>query len=432
MPRQLYTLALYLASPLFLLHLLLRGFGNPAYWRRWPERFGLVARSQSDAPLIWLHAVSVGETRAAQPLVRRLCELYPRHRILITTTTPTGSEQVGLLFGNSDLADRIDHCYMPYDLPGAISRFLKRKRPAAVIIMETEIWPNLFHQCRRGQIPLSMVNVRISAGSYQGYRRFPRLVAATLNQASLMLVQTEDDRGRLLFLEAPEKRVIVTGSIKYDLHLPDGIHQQTQALRQQWGASRPILLAASTHEGEEAQLLAAYKILAATHKDLLLVLVPRHPERFDAVSKLVTAATLSVMRRTQQKNQPVAAQTQVLVGDTMGELQLFFGACDVAFVAGSLVDIGGHNILEASALGIPTIVGPHVSNFKDIIKDAVSCGACIQIEDQQSLVDNIELLLTDNERYQQMADASLALIKNNRGALDKTLDQLAPLLDNKQ
>ena len=432
MPRHLYTLALYCASPLFLLHLLARGFGNPAYWRRWRERFGLVARSQSEAPLIWLHAVSVGETRAAQPLVRRLCEHYPDHRMLITTTTPTGSEQVNMLFTNSDVGDRIDHCYMPYDLPGAISRFLRRKKPAAVIIMETEIWPNLFHQCRRGHIPLSMVNVRISAGSYQGYRRFPKLVAATLNQASLMLVQTKDDRDRLLFLGAAEDRVEVTGSIKYDLHLPQQIQQQAQTLRQQWGTARPILLAASTHEGEETQLLAAYKILLAKHKDLLLVLVPRHPERFDAVAKLASAEKFSVMRRTQQKDKTVPADTQVLIGDTMGELQTFFGACDVAFVAGSLVDIGGHNILEASALGIPTVVGPHVSNFKDIIKDAVSCGACIQVEDQQSLVHNIELLLTDKVKYQQMAEASLALIKNNRGALDKTLDQLGPLLEEKQ
>lgn len=430
MHRLIYTVALYLATPLFLAHLLMRGFGNPAYWHRWSERFALFVKAAGPQPLIWLHAVSVGEARASQPLVRRLCEQYPEHRMLITTTTPTGSDQVRQMFGKGELAGRIDHCYLPYDYPSAIRRFLRRKQPQLVIVMETEIWPNLFHQCRARQIPLCMVNVRLSTGSYQGYRRFRQLVAATLQQVSLMLVQTRDDQQRLLDLGAAPENIRVTGSIKYDLHLPDDIRQQAQALRQQWGESRPVLLAASTHEGEEMQVLQAYATLRQQHKDLLLVLVPRHPERFVLVTKMANAEKYNVMRRTRQQGKPVPPVVNVLVGDTMGELQTFFGACDVAFVGGSLVDVGGHNILEAAALGIPTVVGPHVSNFRDITRDAVSYGACMQVQDPQQLATVVSELLSNRERYRQMAAASLKLIEDNRGALDKTLQQVTLLMKN--
>ena len=416
MQRLLYSIVFYLVSPLFIVHLLVRGLGNPAYWRRWPERFGLGSAVNTPGSLIWIHAVSVGETRATQPLVAALRQHYPDHRILLTTTTPTGSDQVRLLYG-----DTVDHCYMPYDLPGAIRRFLRRWQPSLAIIMETEIWPNLFQQCRARNIALCMMNVRISDKSFGGYQRFAPLVRLALSDAALIMAQTATDRKRLQALGARSDSLHVTGSIKYDLSVSDEVRIKSRDIHEQWGTRRAILLAASTHDGEEQQLLTVYRRLKQQYGNLLLELVPRHPERFDAVTRLAQSEKYKVMRRTRQQGQPLSADVDILVGDTMGELQAFYGACTLAFVGGSLAEIGGHNILEAAALGVPTLVGPHVSNFRDITRDAVAEGATVQVDNADQLFDVIDGLLADPAACNAMANAARDLVENNRGALASSL-----------
>ncbi len=460
MVRILYSLLLYLLLPVVLVRLSWKGMRNPAYRRRWPERLGFI-QPLPQPGTIWLHAVSVGETRAAVPLVRALMQRYPGRRLLITTMTPTGSAQVRELFG-----DAVAHCYVPYDLPDAVRRFLDRTRPDLALIMETELWPNLFHQCHERGIPLLVANVRMSEKSMGRYLTFAALTRATLQQVSLFAVQFEADALRLRRLGAAPERVRVTGSIKFDIHRPPELETQAQALRLAWGRDRQVWLAASTREGEEEAVLAAYRSLKIRFPSLLLVLVPRHPERFTAVVRLCRDAgfaialrsaqlqllrppgepmdgrgralsgtsagmaevlTQSLSRQTQEQFS-VGPATNILVGDTMGELTLFFGAADVAFVGGSLVPTGGHNILEACAAGVPVVFGPHMFNFAEISRLTVERGAGRRVSDTADLAVAVGAYLADGPLRMATGAAGRRMIEENRGALAANLGLIQTLL----
>ena len=414
--RFLYSVVLILLLPLVLIRLIVRGRRNRGYWQRWSERFGFVAAQR--APVIWIHAVSVGEVRAAAPLVRAL---RTRHtdRILITTMTPTGSLTVRQLFG-SDVA----HCYVPYDLPDAVRRFLGRMQPRLALIMETELWPNLFHACRARGIPVVVANARLSEKSARGYARFARLTRDTLTCVSAIGAQAESDAERLRVLGAPA--VTVTGSIKFELAIPADFTERGRALRRALG-TRPVWVAASTREGEEDIVLDAFRRLRERQPALLLVLVPRHPERFDAVARLCISHGFNIERRS-ARHESVAAQTDILLGDTLGELLLFYAAADVAFIGGSLKPLGGQNLLESLAVGTPVVFGPHMFNFSDISRMSLECGAARSVIDAASLADAVARWLVNDAERRDAGDAGRRMVEENRGALDKTLALLDSVL----
>jgi 3-deoxy-D-manno-octulosonic-acid transferase len=409
--RYLYTLILTLLTPFVLLRLLWRGRRNPGYRRRWGERFGFIRPPALRAP-IWVHAVSVGEVQAAAPLIRRLIERYPERGLVVTTTTPTGSSRVQALFG-----ERVFHCYLPYDLPAPVNRFLRRVRPAVAVVMETELWPNLFAACDRKGIAVLLANARLSPKSAAGYGRFAGLTRQTLSCIRLIAAQSEADAQRFRALGAP--RVETVGNIKYDLYLPEGIAEEARALRQQWGAERPVWIAASTHEGEEEAALDAFAAVRKDHGDCLLIVVPRHPERFDRVAELCTQRGYGVARRS--AGGPPSAQTDVLVVDTLGELLLFYAAADVAFVGGSLVPVGGHNMLEPAALGVPVISGPHLFNFSEVGQLLSDADALVKVNDGRELAGAVMRLLDDSGERREMGERGRAVVEANRGALDRLL-----------
>lgn len=413
---RVYTWLLRLLVPAILLRLFLRGWRQRDYWRRIPERFGFVASPGGDQPIVWIHAVSVGEARAALPLVRALAQRHPDYRVWLTTMTPTGSATVRSLF-----AERVAHSYVPYDLPSAIERFLERVRPVAAIMMETEIWPNLYHRLAARGVPIVMANVRLSERSFRRYLKLKGLTRATLAQVSAFAAQSEADAERLRALGAPAQAVYVTGSVKFELELPASLHEAAQGLRREWGALRPVWVAGSTHEGEEPLLLEAYRALKGRFPDQLLVLVPRHPERFSAVARLARRQGLRTALRSETRGAALDPAVEVLVGDSMGELMLFYGAADVAFIGGSLVPKGGQNLLEAAALGKPVVFGPHMFNFREIARLALERGAAVQVHDAAALCAALGDFLGNANRRFAAGEAGRRLIEENRGAAARTL-----------
>ena len=397
-----------------LTRLVWRGFRNRGYWQRWDERFGFVPRLTG--PVIWVHAVSVGEARASAPLVKALRRDYPGHRLLITTMTPTGSATVRDLFG-----DQVAHCYAPYDLPTAVWRFLNRTRPKLALVMETELWPNLFRQCHRRGIPLVLANVRMSEKSARGYQRFAGFTRATLANVRCTGAQTESDAERMRALGA--SNVEVTGSIKFEMQLPEDLHEKARALRAGFG-ERPVWVAASTRGGEEEYVLDAFARLREQLPDLLLVLVPRHPERFDTVAKLCRQRGFPIERRSERKD-GVAPETAILLGDTMGELLLFHAAADVSYIGGSLVPRGGQNLLEAAAVGTPVVFGPHMFNFSEISRMALERGAGRQVRDAAALAEAVGDYLANPAARRAAGEAGRLLVEENRGALVRTLTLVA-------
>lgn len=412
--RFVYSSILYLLTPFFLLHLLRRARKALAYRRRWGERFALYRGGQATPTDIWIHAVSVGEAEAAFPLVRALKVRYPGNSLLVTTTTPTGSARVRAALGVS-----VQHVYLPYDLPGAVGRFLRRFQPRLGIVMETEIWPNLYRQCRRSAIPLFLVNARLSEKSARRYRRLSSLVRETLIDVSCIAAQTQRDADRFVALGALPDTVVVTGNIKFDQRVPEGLNNEAEAIRRSLFLQRLVWIAASTHEGEDERLLDVYAELKSRIPALLLVLVPRHPERFDPVAALCRDRGLSVVLRSEDRACDDA--TDLFLVNTMGELKLFYAAADAAFVGGSLVATGGHNVLEPAGLGIPVLFGPHMFNFDAIARNLVDAGAAVQVADKTALT--AELLdLTQNEaRRRRMGERGRSFVAENRGALDKTM-----------
>lgn len=417
MNRTLYTLLLYLAVPVIAVRLWLRSRKAPAYAKRIAERFAINLPEFKQGG-IWLHAVSVGESIAAAPVVKALQQLYPDLPITVTCMTPTGSERIQSLFGDS-----VQHCYLPYDLPICSRRFFQRLKPRLAIVMETELWPNHINQCARLNIPVVLANGRLSARSARGYGRFPKLVAPMLKQISALAVQTHTEAQRFIDLGARPASVTVTGSIKYDLRVDAALPEQAQKLREQWQATqRPIWIAASTHEGEDALILAAHQQLLVQFTDALLILVPRHPERFESVHSLCVAQGIQVQRRSTQAT--VSAQHQVLLGDTMGELLFLYALADVALVAGSLIEHGGHNMLEPIALAKPTLTGPHYFNFLEIAEQLLEAGGLQQVADAQALAQAVAQLWTTPAQVQKMCAAAQQVLQRNQGALQRLLDSI--------
>lgn len=426
MNRSLYTLLFHLCLPLVALRLVWRAWRAPAYSRRIGERFA-VGLPPLRTGGIWVHAVSVGESIAAAPLVRELLARYPDLPITLTCMTPTGSERIRALFPEAQFAGRVQHCYLPYDLPWAASRFLVRAQPRLAVIMETELWPNYIHQCARRGIPVALANGRLSARSARGYGRFAKLTAPMLAELNLLAVQSQAEAERFIALGARPETVEVTGSIKFDQQVDAGVLARAMALREQWQAQqRPVWIAASTREGEDALVIQAHRQLLATQPDALLILVPRHLERFDSAATQLREAGLAFVRRSSAT--AVGPEVQVLLGDSMGELMFLYALADIAFVGGSLVETGGHNPLEPAALGLPVIMGPHRFNFLEITAQLLEQGALCEVADAQALGKQVALLLSEPARAAAMRDAGLAVLKANQGALKRLLDGLGRLL----
>ena len=418
--RRLYTLLWALALPLALLRLLWRSRKAPAYRRRWAERLG-----RFDPPArtggVWVHAVSVGETQAAQPLIKRLLAEPRAQPVTVTTTTPTGSVRVGELFGG-----QVFHVYFPFDLPWAVDGFLDRVRPRLLIMVETEIWPNLLAACAARGIPTLLANGRLSARSARGYARLDGFTRETFAAIGAVAAQSEADAERFVALGAPTGKVRVTGSMKFDISIRGSVKEQAEVLRRDWGTDRPVWVAASTHEGEEEVVLEAHRRVLATMPEALLVLVPRHPERFERAAQLVRRAGLATVRRTDRA--AVTAGTAVFLGDTMGELPVFLGAADVAFVGGSLVDIGGHNVLEPAAFGVPVVFGPHMHNFAAISQLLLAADAAGQVGEAQGLAELVLRWLGDASERTRIGENGRRVVEANRGALDRTWQMVVELL----
>jgi 3-deoxy-D-manno-octulosonic-acid transferase len=413
MARTLYTALLSLLLPLIPLRLWLRGRRQPEYREHWRERFGDYELA-GGMPTIWIHAVSVGETRAAQPLVQRLLTEYPAHRILLTHMTPTGRATSGELFGANP---RIASAYLPYDYPFAVRRFLDRFSPTVGLIMETELWPNLIAICHARRMPLLLVNGRLSKRSARGYRRLSALTREALGKLAAVGAQTGADAQRLRELGATN--VQVTGNLKFDVTPGEAQLALGRRLRERWGA-RPVLLCASTREGEEALILDA---LANADGRFLTVIVPRHPQRFGDVAQLIAARGIPFRRRSEDG--AIGDDTQVVLGDSMGELFAYYAAADVAFVGGSLLPLGGQNLIEPCALGTPVLIGPHTYNFLEAAEQAIGAGAAMRVSDAHELVAQAQALLADPAVRRTMGDAGRRFASGHAGATARTLDLIA-------
>jgi 3-deoxy-D-manno-octulosonic-acid transferase len=411
--RLLYIALLYLLVPIVLLRLLWRGLALRDYWQRWNERFGFVDAPAQDVA-VWVHAVSVGESLAALPLIHALIERHGKGRVLVTTMTPTGSARVRAALGDSVL-----HTYVPYDLPGAVARFIVRMRPQQVVVMETELWPNLFRALARRGVPLTIANARLSPRSFRGYSRLRASIAGVLADCTHIAAQSEADAQRFRELGASAARVSVMGNIKFDMQLPDALIARGRALRLQGvpagRSGRPAWIAASTHEGEEDAALTAHQEILKTLPEAQLILVPRHPQRFDAVAKLIEKSGLSFQRRSVLGDAGVNAQ--VLLGDSMGEMFLYFALSDVVFVGGSLAPVGGHNVLEPAALALPVLFGPQMHNFIAARDLLLETGAAQQVNDAAALAPAVLALLRDAPRAAAMGAAGARAVAANRGAL---------------
>ncbi len=424
--RLIYTCLLHLLLPIILLRLWWRGYKAPNYRDRWLERLGFIAPLENtpDAPL-WIHAVSVGEVQAISTLVENQLVQHPNIPIIITTMTPTGADRVRLLFGT-----RVTHRYCPYDLPWALKRFIRTIKPRACLIVETELWPNFLDQCYRANIPVTLANARLSERSARGYARFPNLTKGMLDQVTHLAAQGEADAERFKALGMSPERLSVTGSIKFDVPIQAVWLEQAKMLKQAWGPTwgpkRPVLLAASTHADEEAQLLNSFPRLLNQNPDTLLILVPRHPERFDEVAQLCYESGLRYQRRSEQ--QTLSEDLQVYLADTMGELMIFCAAADVVFVGGSLIERGGHNPLEPALLGKPVLCGQHTFNFASITEGLSQAGALIQVIRAEQVMHQAANWFANHEERLKAGEAAKAYVAQHTGALDRLTVQLEKLL----
>jgi 3-deoxy-D-manno-octulosonic-acid transferase len=424
--RLLYLVAVYLAAPLISVMLAARGLRDRSYWRNFGERFGLGA--QVAQPTIWVHAVSVGEVQAAAALVMALRDRYPEVPVLVTTFTPTGAARARALFrGTAEVR------FLPFDLPGSVRRFLERARPRLAVIMETELWPNLYRQCRRRRIPLVIASARLSRRSTERYRRLGALFKETVSGGVVVAAQGAGDAERFRALGAATERTHVTGNLKFDFTLPPDIAERGRALRQQYAPSRAVWVAGSTHGGvEEEAVLAAQQRLGAAHSAALLVLAPRHPNRFDEVAAWLERQGIAFARRSQSSAPAAVGQSQscsVLLLDTLGELLYFYAAAEVAFVGGSLAPIGGHNLLEPAALGLPILTGPNNSNAEEVARLLLGCGAAKIVRSGAELGAAVAELLSNQALRLEMGERGRAAVERNRGALEKLLHLIAPLLE---
>lgn len=419
--KALYSFLLYLLLPFALLRLYWRSLKSPDYRRRVGERIGRLP-ALSTAGGLWIHAVSVGEVQASAPLIQRLLQAYPESPVLVTTTTPTGSQRLKELLGND-----ITHVYAPYDVPLIVRRFLAIAKPRLAVFMETEIWPNMLSECQRRGIPTLLANARLSERSAKGYARFGSLTADTFGMLDRIAAQGETDAEHFTRLGADPQSVVVTGSIKFDVKLPPSLREQSAVLKRGWGEDRSVWIAASTHEGEDEQVLQAHAKVLQQIPDALLVLVPRHPERFDKVAQLVEKQGLTLVRRSDARD--CSADTRVFLGDTMGELPMFFAAADLAFVGGSLVPHGGHNLLEPAASGVPVVTGPHVFNFTRITEMLMQADAAVMVGDASELAGTVTNWLGDASLRARIGENGLKVVEQNRGALERLVGLVDELLD---
>lgn len=416
--RWLYTLLLACASPFLLYSLYKKKEGKPSVGNRWKEHFGITPPLESSQRPIWIHAASVGETVAVTPFIKALKTRYPDTTVLLTTTTSTGAEQA------ARLGNLVSHRYTPVDFTFAIKRFIRTVQPAQLIIVETELWPNTINEVSKSKIPVTLLNARLSEKSYNGYRKIFPLIKPMTRQLSKVLCQFDADAERFIRLGVDDNNLTVTGSIKFDITITDSIFSKGNQLRTQLGQDRPVWIAASTHEGEDEILLSIHKQLLSDISNALLIVVPRHPERFKKVTTLSASMGLSTVTRS--SNSATTTNTQVYVGDTMGEMLTLLQSADVCFMGGSLVGkkVGGHNLLEPAALGKPTVTGPSYYNFTDITHALEAVGACIITQDNVEITNNLKHWLTDQKSREMSGAQALKVVERNTGAIEKTLAQL--------
>ncbi|WP_434634512.1 lipid IV(A) 3-deoxy-D-manno-octulosonic acid transferase [Vibrio sp. SCSIO 43086] len=412
--RIVYTLLLALASPLLLFGLYKSKPNKPKFGSRWREHFGITPKLKSNDKPIWIHAVSVGESIAATPLIKALKEQNPEQSILVTTTTSTGAEQI------AKLGDLVEHRYMPIDFGFAIKGFLKAVQPKQMLIIETELWPNTLHNVHKAGIPITVVNARLSEKSCKNYAKIQRLFNQLHPCLTQVLCQTASDAERFERLGVEKKKLSVTGSIKFDIQISEQVKQQGQQLRAQLGDDRPIWIAASTHKGEDEQVLDAHRQVLKSHPNALLVLVPRHPERFDDVFTLCQQQGFNTVRRT--STHAVETNTQVYLGDTMGEMLTLMGAADICFMGGSLIGdkVGGHNVLEPAALGVPIINGPSFFNFKEIVHEMKQNNLIKIVKNEDELARAIMALIKDVSAHERITSELVHFILANSGSLQRT------------
>ena len=420
MIRAAYAVVTWLLLPVYAAYWFFRGFGNRAYWERFGQRFGF-GFPRIERPSLWIHAVSVGEVQAAVPLVRALAARFPQHPLLVTTVTPTGAARAKSVFGDS-----VHHSYIPFETPNAVRSFFDAVQPMLALVMETEIWPNLYHECGARGIPLVLVSARISPKSVDSYRKLLPLFRETLSHGIVIAAQSEADAERFRSLGARPERTRVTGNIKFDIEVPDDLAARGRELRERLYGPRPVWIAASTHNREEEQVLTAHAAIRAELPDALLVLVPRHPERFEAVRQLLDRQRIAYVTRT--SGAAVEPAASVFLGDTMGEVPLFYAASDVAFVGGTLVPVGGHNLLEPAALGLPVVTGTWLFNTQDIADRFLHLGALTRVADADELALAVARLLRDAELAGDLGRLGQEVVARNRGALQRLLALVEPLV----
>lgn len=415
--RILYTFLWILALPFVLIRLFLRGRQEPGYRQHVGERFGIYSNaSKPNQPTIWVHAVSVGETRAAEPLIRQLQKTYPHHLLVLTHMTPTGRATGAMVFPNKE----VQQSYLPYDIPFLVQRFITHFKPVICILMETEVWPNLIYTCQRQGVPVVLANARMSEKSFKNAARGSSIMRPANAAFACVFAQTEADAQRIRQLGAP--KVVVTGNIKFDVTIqPEQVNAGFN-MRQQFG-TRPVLLCASTREGEEDLILDAYN-KHASKSNLLLLIVPRHPQRFDLVAQLIQQRNLRMERRTKLGQKELSEDTQVVLGDSMGELISYYASSDIAFIGGSLLPLGGQNLIEACAVEKPVIIGQHTFNFSAISADAVEANCALRVNNADELMETAINLIHDSARRTSMAAAALNFANQHRGATARTLAML--------
>ncbi|MCB1555637.1 MAG: lipid IV(A) 3-deoxy-D-manno-octulosonic acid transferase [Xanthomonadales bacterium] len=418
--RALYTATMYLVTPVILYRLAVRGLRHRGYFERWRERFGYFPSPRLERT-IWVHAVSVGEVNAAAPLIDALRRHYPDHAVAVTTVTPTGSNRVRQLWG-----DKVFHVYLPYDLPAAVRRFLDRLQPCIAVIMETEIWPNLYLICEKRRIPIMLANARLSEKSLRGYGPAQPLAAEAVQRIRFVAAQSQPDFERFLALGVQREQMEVVGNLKFDMRVPEGLDSQAVARRSRWGKDRPVWIAASTHEGEELPVIEAHSRVLNRFPDALLLIAPRHPERFRPMIQLCRAHGFATATRSEQDLPDLHSQCFVI--DSLGELVDFLACADAAFVAGSFEPIGGHNALEPAALGVPVLVGPHTFNFAEVTDLLLDRGAAIRVADPAELAASLHRLFRDDTLRRDMGRAAVETVRGARGAVGRTVERIAAIL----
>ena len=419
--RYFYTTIIYFLLPFILLRLLLVSFKYSSYRKKWYERFGFISWKKSSKRVVWIHAVSVGEVNAARPIVDFLLKEYNHLQIIFTTVTPTGAITVDHKFGKN-----ASHFYLPYDIPYCVKRFIKTINPCMLITMETEIWPNLYQTCHGFGVPILLVNARLSQKSMRGYKLFPDLIASTIKLVDKIAAQTKLDADRFTLLGAENKDVLVVGNLKFDIDIPQSIKEEAEPLRHDFSVNRSIWMAASTNEGEEEIILDAHKKVLSVYSNAILILAPRHPERADKVFTMCKKMGFFTTRRTDHES--FTEKHDVFLLDTLGELQLYYAASEIAFIGGSLVDTGGQNMLEPAALNLPLITGPYTYNFLEVRKLLIENKALIQVSNYLELSEKVIELIGDANLRHNLGERAKDVVLANRGSSERTIDIIKPYL----